>query len=132
MTFGPSTRKGQIHFEKNFSCLVMYDTEESFNDPKDLNTIVAIFDKSTLLDFNKIVSCNSETDPNALEIKLIQLQELLQRDIDKASQHIDRIKDIRHLCLKGGKQSTVVLRESGQADLYWNCKLVASSDDAVI
>ena len=69
MTFGPATRQGKIVFEPDFRCLVMYDTEESFNMPdENLNSVVAIFDKSTLLDYNKIVSFESETDDKALEI----------------------------------------------------------------
>ena len=85
MTFGPATRQGKIVFEPDFRCLVMYDTEESFNMPdENLNSVVAIFDKSTLLDYNKIVSFESETDDKALEIQLVQQEELSVKDIERA------------------------------------------------
>ena len=52
----------------------MYDTEVSFNKPNDQNSVVAIFDNQTLLDYNKIQT--SEIGANELKIELVQLEEL--------------------------------------------------------
>ena len=52
LNFGPKTRRGVIRFEADFRCLVMYDTEASFFNENDMNCVIAIFDNSTLLDYN--------------------------------------------------------------------------------
>ena len=75
MTFGPNTRRGVIDLVANnllnFRCLCMYDSEASFNEQDDDNSVMAIFDNSTLLDFNRIVSQESQFDQNGLDIELI-------------------------------------------------------------
>ena len=43
----------------------------------------------------------------------------------------DPVIDFRHVTIKDDqaeKQFTATIRNSGQIDLYWNCKLVFSSD----
>ena len=90
---------------------------------------MAIFDNSTLLDFNRIVTQESQSDPNGLEIELVQQEELLQHEFVTVGINTDNIKDIRHVQLKGGKQATVALHSSGKASLYWNCKLISSSTE---
>ena len=41
----------------------------------------------------------------------------------------DYIVDIRHLNLKHGNETTVVIRNSGHVDFYWNNKMIESSED---
>ena len=50
--FGPDTRSGRIDFEKDFHCLCLFDTRNSFAKPQDMDSVLAIFDKNTVLDFN--------------------------------------------------------------------------------
>lgn len=69
---------------------------------------------------------------NLLVISLIQKEELMLKHGRTLHEKDDRILDIRHMNLANGKQSTVVLRSSGQVDLYWNCKFVACSDEASV
>ena len=69
---------------------------------------------------------------NMLDIKLIQNEELLMKSGVEHSVEGDYIKDIRHVCLKNGKQATVVLLAMGDVDLYWNCKIVACSKESSV
>jgi len=40
----------------------------------------------------------------------------------------DYIIDLKNLNLKDGKQATVARRLFGAVDLYWNCRLIASTE----
>jgi hypothetical protein len=53
--FGPKTRYGSLQFESDFRLLLTYDTEISFNDDEDDNSVIGLFEKRSQLDFNKIV-----------------------------------------------------------------------------
>lgn len=46
-------------------------------------------------------------------------------------QDIERteIDDCRHKVLKDGQQVTVVVRKNNQADIYWNCKLIDTTEE---
>lgn len=77
------------------------------------------------------------TEPATLDMRLIQQEELIPKyikplniDDRRPSFRVnDKIKDYRHVCLKDKKEATLVLRESGYLDFYFNCKRVASTDE---
>ena len=47
----------------------------------------------------------------------------------KRKDNPDSITDIRHLNLKNGNETTIVIRKRGHVDLYWNNKIIESSED---
>ena len=76
LSVGANTCKGSAQFDSgvvtNFRCLCMYDTEESFykrdaDESKD-DSVIAIIDNMTRLDYNNIVCQKSGND---LKIQLI-------------------------------------------------------------
>ena len=54
LDFSDDTRKGQIHFNDDCKILTLFDTEKSYSDEGN-DSIIAICDRKTLLDFNTIV-----------------------------------------------------------------------------
>ena len=74
---GPKTRYGNLQFESDFRLLLTYDTEASFKFHDEDNSVIGLFEKKSLLDFNKIVCTKNEEDLNSLDIKVIQLEELI-------------------------------------------------------
>lgn len=74
--FGPQTRSGRIDFEKDFRCLCVFDTAKSFAKPQEMNSVLAIFDKNTVLDFNQIVATRDPNDNTKLNLQLVQQEEL--------------------------------------------------------
>lgn len=47
----PDSLKGEIKFNPSYRLLLLYDTEKSYQSMGD-DTVLGIFDKNSLLDFN--------------------------------------------------------------------------------
>ena len=41
----------------------------------------------------------------------------------------DKVRTIRNVMIQNRQQATIVLRESGHVDLYWNKKKISSTQD---
>ena len=59
LEFSEDTRRGQIYFNDDCKVLTMFDTEKSYSDESN-DSVIAICDRKTLLDFNTIV-CQPNT-----------------------------------------------------------------------
>ena len=72
-------------------------------------------------------------DPNdktKLNLSLVQQEELSSGLLDSSrNSAVNPIREFRHVCLKQDKEVTIVMREKGELDLYWNRRLVATSTD---
>ena len=75
MHFGPLSRSGVLEFERDFNLIFLYDNEKSWNNKDDKNSVIGVFSRKLILDFNQIVSEENEEDSKKLDIRIIQLEE---------------------------------------------------------
>ena len=71
LRFGPSTRFGHLQFNNGYRNLILYDSENSFT-AVDPNCVLGIWERDSLLDFNKIVCVVNKNDATKFNILLIQ------------------------------------------------------------
>ena len=60
--------------------------------------------------------------------QLVQPSEFARKDLLSQDSERTTMLDCRHKVLKDGQQVTVVVRKNYQADIYWNCKLIDTTE----
>lgn len=74
----PETPQGRLDFDINYRLLLLYDTQESYKNNEG-DSVLSVFDKQSLLDFNQIEITVDKADPSKLNMKLIQQEELIHK-----------------------------------------------------
>ena len=114
---------------------MLLDTPLSYEKVSDGCSVIAIFDGAGVARFNIITTKNfqpgSQGEPQLSMRQFVKPSEFLGQSPSSTTNERTTMLACMHKTLLDGQQVTVVVRKNQQADIYWNCKFIDSTEQAV-